>query len=72
MTVELRQIDRSNAAAIEVVEARKPAEIAAAADLMRAFVDWQHIRHAEHRERLGLRTEHVVVRHVTPRLPEAE
>jgi len=70
MTVELREIDRSNAAAIEVVEARTPAEIAAAADLMRAFVGWQHIRHAEHRERLDAYFDPAGFEDELARLPE--
>lgn len=37
---------------IDLIDARSPSQIAAAADLMRAFVSWQHVRHAEHRERL--------------------
>ena len=70
MTVELRQIGRSNAAAIEVVEARMPAEIAAAADLMRDFVSWQHVRHAEHRERLDAYFDPAGFEDELARLPE--
>jgi GNAT superfamily N-acetyltransferase len=38
--------------AIDLINAGTSSQIAAAADLMRAFVDWQHVRHADHRERL--------------------
>ena len=38
----------------EVVEATTPTQLAAAGELMRAFVRWQHVRHAGERERLDV------------------
>lgn len=35
-----------------VSEARTPSEFEAAAELMREFVSWQHIRHTDNRERI--------------------
>lgn len=52
MTFEPGKIERSKAAAIALADARTPTDIAAAADLMRAFVRWQHVRHSDHRQRL--------------------
>ena len=37
---------------VSLVEARSPSDFAAAADLMRAFVGWQHVRHADNRDRI--------------------
>jgi len=37
---------------VRLIDAKTPAQLAAAAELMRAFVSWQHVRHAEHRERI--------------------
>lgn len=42
----------SRAEEIHVIEAQTPAELAAVADLMRAFVSWQHVRHADNRDRI--------------------
>jgi GNAT superfamily N-acetyltransferase len=38
---------------VRLIEARTKAQVAAAAELMRAFVSWQYVRHAEHHERLN-------------------
>jgi GNAT superfamily N-acetyltransferase len=41
------------ARAVRVADAQTPSQIASAAELMRAFVVWQHVRHGEHPERLA-------------------
>ena len=38
--------------AIGVKDARNPTEIASVAELMRAFVTWQYVRHGKHRDRV--------------------
>lgn len=53
MTFQQGNIGRRNAEAIEVADARTQNDLAAAADLMRAFVRWQHVRHGDHLERLN-------------------
>lgn len=45
------RLDR-NARSIELIEAQTTSQLSVAADLMRGFVRWQHVRHAEHRDRL--------------------
>ena len=52
MTFERAKIRRPTVGAIEVADARTPSDVAATADLMRAFVCWQHVRHGDHLERL--------------------
>lgn len=44
-------VDRARA--VRVADAQSPSQIASAAELMREFVGWQHVRHGEHPERLA-------------------
>lgn len=52
----LREVTYPDAAegarAISIVDAQGSSQLASAAELMREFVSWQHVRHGEHRERL--------------------
>ena len=52
MLNELARVYRPRPIEVSLVEAETCAQLAAAADLMRAFVSWQHVRHAGDRERL--------------------
>ena len=53
MLKALSRVDSTeDARKVDLVEVLTKSQLAAAAELMRAFVGWQHVRHAEHRERL--------------------
>jgi len=60
----------SDALEIRVVEAQTPAQLAAAAELMRAFVSWQHVRHADNRDRIDAYFDPAGFEDELARLPE--
>ena len=56
--------------AICVAYARSPSQIASAAELMRAFVSWQYVRHAKHRDRVDSYFDPAGFEEELARLPE--
>jgi GNAT superfamily N-acetyltransferase len=55
---------------VSLVAVQTPAQLAAAAELMRAFVCWQHVRHGEHRERLDVYFDPIGFEEELARLPK--